>query len=267
LEQGLLKIMAKMGIATVASYCGGQVFEASGLERALVHEYFEGTPSPMDGIGLGEISKDVLATHRAAFAGGSEQLEDAGFYRYRNGGEFHSFNPSVFRALHRAARSGNADEFETYSKKVNRRPPTTVRDLLDFRSAAPISLDEVEPAEQILGRFCSSGMSLGALSPEAHKTIAIAMNRIGARSNSGEGGEDPDRFPGPEANRGSNSRIKQVASARLGVTPAYLVSADELEIKISQGSNPGEGGHLPGHKVTAEIAALRHSVPGVTLIS
>ncbi|HMG36516.1 MAG TPA: glutamate synthase large subunit [Blastocatellia bacterium] len=267
LEQGVLKIMAKMGIATLASYCGGQLFEAVGLDQALIDKYFEDTASPLSGASLREIARDVLITHRSAFDSDSPALEDAGFYRYRTGGEFHSFNPSVFRALHRAANSGSAKEFHDYSHGVNRRPPTTIRDLLEFRPAEPVPLDEVEPVEQILERFCSSGMSLGALSPEAHKTIAVAMNRIGARSNSGEGGEDPDRFSNDACEDNSNSRIKQVASARFGVTPAYLVSADELEIKISQGSKPGEGGQLPGHKVTAEIAALRHSVPGVTLIS
>ncbi|HXG65573.1 MAG TPA: glutamate synthase-related protein, partial [Blastocatellia bacterium] len=266
-ESGLLKIMAKMGIAAVASYCGAQVFEAVGIARGVVEKYFTGTFSRIGGVGLQEIARDALRFHQAAFADGQPGLEDAGYYRYRAGGEFHSFNPNVFRTLHRLAKSGDRMEYERYAEQIATRQPTTLRDLLEFRPGAPIPLAEVEPAESILARMCTSGMSLGALSREAHETLAIAMNRIGAKSNSGEGGEDPARYA-PYANGDwANSRIKQVASARFGVTPEYLTSADELEIKISQGSKPGEGGQLPGHKVTAEIAALRHSVPGVTLIS
>ncbi|HEY9232975.1 MAG TPA: glutamate synthase large subunit [Blastocatellia bacterium] len=264
-ESGLRKILTKMGIATIASYAGAQIFEAIGLDHELIAKYFTGTPSRVGGIGLREITRDMLRFHEAAYATGA-QLEDAGYFRFRAGGEYHAFNPSVFRALHKFAR-GNTGEFAGYSKTVNERPAMTLRDLLDFHGGAPIATDEVEPATEIVKRFVASAMSLGALSREAHETIAIAMNRIGGRSNSGEGGEDAARYY-PYANGDlGNSRIKQVASARFGVTPEYLMSADELEIKIAQGAKPGEGGQLPGHKVTAEIAALRHSVKGVTLIS
>jgi glutamate synthase (ferredoxin) len=264
-ESGLRKILTKMGIATIASYCGAQVFEAIGLDRELVEKYFTGTPSRVGGIGLKEITRDMLRFHEAAHAGDAP-LEDAGYFRYRAGGEYHAFNPAVFRALHKFAR-GKQGEFNTYSQTVNERPAMTLRDLLDFRGGDSISIDEVEPASAIVKRFAASAMSLGALSREAHETIAIAMNRIGGRSNSGEGGEDAARYYHYANGDLGNSRIKQVASARFGVTPEYLMSADELEIKIAQGAKPGEGGQLPGHKVTAEIAALRHSVKGVTLIS
>jgi glutamate synthase domain-containing protein 2/glutamate synthase domain-containing protein 1/glutamate synthase domain-containing protein 3 len=283
-ENGLLKIMAKMGIATVASYCGAQIFEAVGLDCDLVEKYFTGTPSRVGGVSLEEIARDVLRFHQAAFPKSDPnkcdtlhkcdtlprheiQLEDAGYYRYRSGGEFHSFNPAVFRALHKVASSGDRREYERFKQQVEDRPAVSLRDLLCFRPSTPVPINEVEPAEEILRRFSTSGMSHGALSREAHETIAIAMNRIGAKSNSGEGGEDPARYKPRENGDWPNSRIKQVASARFGVTPEYLISADELEIKISQGSKPGEGGQLPGHKVSAEIAAIRHSVPGVTLIS
>jgi glutamate synthase domain-containing protein 2/glutamate synthase domain-containing protein 1/glutamate synthase domain-containing protein 3 len=267
-ESGLLKIMSKMGIATVASYCGAQVFEAIGLETDLVKKYFDGTPSRVGGAGLREITRDVLRFHESAFDSNEKsQLEDAGYYRYRAGGEYHSFNPDVFRALHKVVRGGDHVHYERYREQIENRPPTTLRDLLEFRLFAPVSLDEVEPVSDIVRRFFTSGMSHGALSREAHETIAIAMNRIGARSNSGEGGEDPARYHPRSNGDSSNNRIKQVASARFGVTPEYLASADELEIKISQGSKPGEGGQLPGQKVSAEIAAIRHCVPGATLIS
>jgi glutamate synthase domain-containing protein 2/glutamate synthase domain-containing protein 3 len=267
-ESGLLKIMAKMGIATVASYCGAQVFEAVGLEHELVESYFTGTASRIDGAGFDELARDVMRFHDTAYDSTTEaQLEDSGFYRYRSGGEYHSFNPTVFRGLQKVAKVADSPDFEKYRTAVDTRPPAALRDLLEFKKGQSISLDDVEPLEKVVARFSTSGMSHGALSREAHETLAIAMNRLGAKSNSGEGGEDPQRFH-PHANgNSSNSRIKQVASARFGVTPEYLVSADELEIKISQGSKPGEGGQLPGHKVSAEIGAIRHSVPGVTLIS
>jgi glutamate synthase domain-containing protein 2/glutamate synthase domain-containing protein 1/glutamate synthase domain-containing protein 3 len=260
LESGLLKIMAKMGIAAAASYCGAQIFEVIGLARELVDRYFTGTPSRVGGIGLDQIARDVLTFHRAAFE--NPRLEDAGYYRYRAGGEYHSFNPAVLRALHKHIRDGQS--YDRYRELVETRPATALRDLLGFKPGRRIRLEEVEPAEAIIRRFSSSAMSHGALSREAHQTIARAMNRIGAKSNSGEGGEDPSRYGRRDS---SNSRIKQIASARFGVTTEYVTSADELEIKIAQGSKPGEGGQLPGHKVTAEIAAIRHSVPGVTLIS
>ena len=267
LEDGLLKIMAKMGISTLAGYCGSQTFEIVGLDKHLVEEYFTGAPCRLSGIGLDDIARDSGRFHEAAFAQIEPTLQDAGFFRYRYGGEYHSYNPAVFRALHRAARRGDADEYARYAGEVVGRPPATLRDLIEFRPGRAVPPDEVEPAESVLARFSTSGMSLGALSKKAHETLAIAMNRLGAKSNSGEGGEDRHRFKRRPGGDLANSGIKQVASARFGVTPEYLVSADELEIKIAQGSKPGEGGQLPGHKVTAEIAAIRHSVPGVTLIS
>ncbi|MEK6408445.1 MAG: glutamate synthase large subunit [Acidobacteriota bacterium] len=267
LEDGLLKIMAKMGISTLAGYCGSQTFEIVGLDKHLVEEYFSGAPLRLNGIGLDDIAGDAMRFHEAATAQIEPALEDAGFFRYRYGGEYHSFNPAVFRALHRAAKGSDPNEYARYAGEVLGRPPATLRDLIEFRPGSPLALDEVEPAEQVLARFSTSGMSLGALSKKAHETLAIAMNRLGAKSNSGEGGEDSRRFKRRPGGDLANSRIKQVASARFGVTPEYLVSADELEIKIAQGSKPGEGGQLPGHKVSAEIAAIRHSVPGVTLIS
>jgi glutamate synthase domain-containing protein 2/glutamate synthase domain-containing protein 1/glutamate synthase domain-containing protein 3 len=267
LEDGLLKIMAKMGISTLAGYCGSQTFEIVGLDKHLVEEYFSGALCRLSGIGLDEIAGDALRFHEAACAQTEPALEDAGFFRYRYGGEYHSFNPAVFRALHRAARGSDPDEYARYAGEVLGRPPATLRDLIEFQPARPIELDEVEPAQRVLARFSTSGMSFGALSKKAHETLAIAMNRLGAKSNSGEGGEDSRRFKRRPGGDLANSKIKQVASARFGVTPEYLVSADELEIKIAQGSKPGEGGQLPGHKVSAEIAAIRRSVPGVTLIS
>ena len=267
LENGLLKIMAKMGISTLAGYCGSQTFEIVGLDRHLVDEHFAGAPSRLSGIGLDEIASDAARLNNAAYATVEPALEDAGFFRYRYGGEYHSFNPAVFRALHRTARAGDPSEYARYASEVLGRPPTTLRDLIDIRPGNPLAPGEVEPAETLLARFSTSGMSLGALSRKAHETLAIAMNRLGAKSNSGEGGEDSRRFKRRPGGDLANSRIKQVASARFGVTPEYLVSADELEIKIAQGSKPGEGGQLPGHKVTDEIAALRHSISGVTLIS
>ncbi|HKA19427.1 MAG TPA: glutamate synthase large subunit [Blastocatellia bacterium] len=267
LEDGLLKIMAKMGISTAAGYCGSQTFEIVGLERDVVDKHFSGAPCRLYGVGLDDLAGDALRFHQSALEINDAKLEDAGFFRYRYGGEYHSYNPAVFRALHRAAKAGDQHEFVRYANEVVTRPPSSLRDLFDFRPSPEIALEAVESSESVLSRFSTSGMSLGALSRKAHETLSIAMNRLGAKSNSGEGGEDRRRFKRRPSGDLANSRIKQVASARFGVTPEYLVSADELEIKIAQGSKPGEGGQLPGHKVTAEIAAIRHSVPGVTLIS
>ncbi|MDR7516378.1 MAG: glutamate synthase large subunit [Armatimonadota bacterium] len=262
LEAGLLKVMSKMGISTVSGYCGAQVFEAVGLCRGVVETYFSGTPSRLQGIGLEEIAADVLERHRAAWADPAGPLPDPGLVRFRRGGEYHAFNPYVVKAAHRAAREGTDAARAALDGLVTSRPPTALRDLLEPVPRSPIPLEEVEPAEAILRRFVISAMSFGALSREAHEALAIAANRVGARNNCGEGGEDPRRY-GTEA----NSRIKQIASARFGVTPAYILSADELEIKMAQGSKPGEGGQLPGHKVSAEIARIRRAQPGITLIS
>jgi glutamate synthase (ferredoxin) len=271
-ENGLLKIMSKMGISTVSSYRGAQIFEAIGLSADVIERYFTGTDSRVGGVGLAELATDVLRFHAEAFppaeSGHAGKLTERGIYRFRKGGEYHAYNPSVFKALHNAVRSGSYETaYRSYAKLVAERPPMALRDLLDFREGSPAPIEEVEPAEEIARRFCTPGMSLGALSREAHETLAIAMNRLGAKSNSGEGGEARERFY-PYANGDwGNSAIKQVASGRFGVTPEYLISAGELEIKMAQGSKPGEGGQIPGTKVSEEIAAIRHSVPGVTLIS
>ncbi|HEU5299709.1 MAG TPA: glutamate synthase large subunit [bacterium] len=274
-EGGLLKIMSKMGISTLAGYCGAQVFEAVGLDASFAERYFAGTPSRIGGVGAEAVALDVLDRHRHAFAppeapsGEPVPLPEAGEIRFRRGGEFHAFNPYVVKALHRAARRGDPDARAAFAALVAERPPAALRDLLDLAPPAESApLEDVEPAEQIVKRFVISAMSHGALSLEAHRTLAIAANRLGARSNSGEGGEEPSRYARPAGGGDwANSRIKQIASARFGVTPAYILSADELEIKMAQGSKPGEGGQLPGHKVSPEIARIRRAQPGATLIS
>ncbi len=266
IEGGLLKVMAKMGISTIASYRGGQLFEAIGLGPQVIDRCFFGTTSQVGGITLEQIADDALRRHRLAFAAGDgATLDVGGNYRVAKGGkgEFHAYNPQVVGTLHRFLKSGQREEFLKYMETVNRRDPVSPRDLLEFRpSGKSVDLAEVEPIEDIRRRFTTAGMSLGALSPEAHECLAIAMNSIGGKSNSGEGGEDPARY-----NDERCSAIKQVASGRFGVTPAYLASAQEIEIKMAQGAKPGEGGQLPGHKVSPLIAKLRFSVPGVPLIS
>ncbi len=256
-EKGLLKILSKMGISTLQSYAGAQIFEAIGLGPEVIDRCFTGTASVIGGIGFKEIAEDVLTRHQSVGA-----LPDHGRVRYRRDGEDHGWSPPLVRALQHGEYAGFADG-------VRARAAAGPRDLLDFCEQTPVPLDEVEPAPDIRRRFISSAMSLGALSPEAHATLAIAMNRMHARSNSGEGGEDPATWVTPAEGTGdrSDNRIKQVASGRFGVTTAYLVRADELEIKIAQGSKPGEGGQLPGHKVTDLIARLRHAVVGIPLIS
>jgi len=261
LEQGLLKVASKMGISTLAGYQGGQVFEVVGLDRRVVERYFPGTPAHLGGVSLDDLAAQAAARHARAFAGDGAP-EDPGLVRFRRDGEYHAFNPYVVKRLHQAAQSGRGPAYTAFTDLVASRPPTAVRDLLTFVRREPVPLEEVEPADAIVRRFVLSAMSHGALSREAHEALAIAANRLGARSNSGEGGEDPSRY-----GTSANSRIKQVASARFGVTAAYLVSAEELEIKMAQGSKPGEGGQLPGHKVSAEIAAIRRAQPGITLIS
>ncbi|HEY3279110.1 MAG TPA: glutamate synthase central domain-containing protein, partial [Gemmatimonadales bacterium] len=269
-EKGLLKILSKMGICTLRSYAGAQLFEALGLGAEVVDRCLTGTVSVIGGIGFTEIADDVLARHAVAYAPTPpDGLPDNGRVRYRKDGEDHGWAPPLVRALQDALQGGegSAPGYDAFRARVEARVPAGPRDLLDFRTAQPIPLDEVEPVEAIRRRFISSAMSLGALSPEAHATLAIGMNRMGARSNTGEGGEDPATYaPLPNGDRADN-RIKQVASGRFGVTTEYLVRADELEIKIAQGSKPGEGGQLPGHKVTEFIARLRHAVPGIPLIS
>ncbi len=268
-EKGILKIMAKMGISTVSSYHGAQIFEALGINSTVIDKCFTGTTSRLSGIGFAEIAAETLHFHTKAFSGNEDDtsLEEAGYFRFRRNGEFHAFNPTVFKSLHKFVKGGESEDYEKYAAAVEDGEPSSLRDLLAFKPSTPIPIEEVEPTEDIVRRFTTGSMSFGALSRETHETLAIAMNRLGAKSGSGEGGESSERFkPQPNGDLAS-SAIKQVASGRFGVTPTYLISAKELEIKMAQGSKPGEGGQIPGHKVTAEIASLRHSVPGVPLIS
>jgi len=294
LEAGLLKIMSKMGISTVDSYTGAQIFEAVGLSQGLIDKYFTSTMSRLGGIGLAEIAAEVQRWHRAGFADPQRpEIDSPGFYKFKRGGEIHAFDPQTVKALQTAVRMENvlspqASEpatmepgvtksfvgddfaagykaFKVFSAMVEENPTIGPLDMLDFaenRDRLPLNLTEVEPLEVIFKRFSTAAMSHGALSSEAHETLAIAMNRLGTTSNSGEGGSAQDRF-----NNERNDRTKQVASGRFGVTPAYLMSANELQIKMGQGAKPGEGGQLPGHKVTAEIAGIRKTTPGTTLIS
>ena len=264
LESGLLKVMAKMGISCVASYCGAQVFEVLGLGAEVMELCLPGVPSRIGGANFADLELAIRENHDGAWA--KEEIPpDRGLIRFRKAGEWHAHNPIAVRQLQKAARSGEAAEYETYQKLAEMGSPAALRNLLDFRPQKPMDLAEVEPVAAILPRFIATAMSLGALSPEAHLALGLAMNSVGGRSNSGEGGEDPDLYDavGP---RGDN-RIKQVASARFGVTPRYLLRADELEIKIAQGAKPGEGGQLPGVKVTSLIARLRHAQSGQQLIS
>ncbi|MFQ5846566.1 MAG: glutamate synthase large subunit [Candidatus Methylomirabilales bacterium] len=269
LRKGILKVMSKMGISTLTSYQGAQIFEAVGLDDEVIARSFLGTPSRIGGVGYGELCADVLMRHGEAYGmEPSAKLPEIGFYRFRQSGEQHAFFPKMVKALQHSAKGGDYQEYRQYAGLVNSREPLALRDLLRFQSPnAPLPIDQVEPVEAIRRRFTTQAMSLGALSPETHRTIAIAMNRIGAKSNTGEGGEDPAWWI-PCANGDSaNSKIKQVASGRFGVTPEYLVRAEQLEIKMAQGSKPGEGGQLPGHKVSEMIAKIRHAVPGIPLIS
>nr|WP_144917226.1 glutamate synthase large subunit [Moraxella osloensis] len=261
LDKGLLKILSKMGISTVSSYRGAQLFEAVGLSEEVVELCFTGVESRISGATFDDLAIDQQILAKNAFTK-RVPLDQGGLLKFVFNKEYHAFNPDVIQALHKAVRTGDYDNYKEYASIVNSRPVATLRDLLQLDTSQSISIDDVEPIEQILKRFDSAGMSLGALSPEAHEAIATAMNTIGGRSNSGEGGEDPTRYGTIR-----NSKIKQVASGRFGVTPAYLRSAEVMQIKIAQGAKPGEGGQLPGGKVNSLIARLRYSVPGVTLIS
>ncbi len=268
IDQGLLKIMSKMGISVISSYRGGYNFEAIGLSRSLVADFFPGMTSRISGIGLTGIEKKTIEQHGKGFAIADAVLPVGGFYRSRRGNEAHAFDGTLIHTLQTAVSTDSYSTYKRYSEGMRRLPPITIRDLLDLRPAgSAISVDEVESITEIRKRFLTPGMSLGALSPEAHGTLNIAMNRIGAKSVSGEGGEDRDRYrPRPNGDN-ANSAIKQVASGRFGVTAEYLNMCREIEIKVAQGAKPGEGGQLPGFKVTVEIAKLRHSTPGVMLIS
>ena len=262
LRKGLFKIMSKMGISTIASYRSSQLFEIVGLAEEVVELCFTGTASRVAGADFEDLEADLKELAARAW-NPREAIAQGGLLKYMHGGEYHMYNPDVIAALQAAVISGDYEHYKLFARLVNERPASTFRDLLALRPAAgPIPLAEVEPAEAILARFDSAGMSLGALSPEAHEALAIAMNRLGARSNSGEGGEDPARYRTER-----NSKIKQVASGRFGVTPEYLINAEVLQIKIAQGAKPGEGGQLPGHKVNDMIASLRFARAGVGLIS
>jgi len=287
IEAGILKILSKMGISLLSSYHGAQIFEALGLGMELVNLAFAGTTSRLGGLTVAELAQEVIAFHHKAFPELlDKKLENYGFVKYKKGGEYHMNSPEMSKALHKAVESKDYDHYELYKQHLHGRPATALRDLLDFKSDRPsIPLEEVESVTSIFKRFCTGGMSLGSLSREAHETLAVAMNRIGGKSNSGEGGEDSIRFKVlddvgadgksptlPHLNGLLNgdtasSAIKQVASGRFGVTPEYLMSAQQLEIKLAQGAKPGEGGQLPGKKVSPYIASLRRSKPGVTLIS
>ncbi len=268
IDAGLLKIMSKMGISVVSSYRGGLNFEAVGLSRAMVAEFFPGMPSRISGIGVSGIQKKVETVHAKGWQGGQDVLPIGGFYKARAKGETHAWEATSMHMMQTAVARGSIEMWKQYSAKMQSNPPIHLRDLLDIKPIGPaVPIDEVESITSIRKRFVTPGMSLGALSPEAHKTLNVAMNRIGAKSDSGEGGEDPAHFV-PEANGDNPSaKIKQVASGRFGVTAEYLNACEELEIKVAQGAKPGEGGQLPGMKVTELIARLRHSTEGVTLIS
>ena len=274
LEKGLLKIMSKMGISVLNSYQGAQTFEAIGIGDDVVNFSFTGVPSQIGGISYKEIAEESIIRHQAAYetevpAGENLDLSDPGYNRYRKSGERHSFTTEVIKNFHNYVKSGKLEDYEEYVRVSLESNPIAIKDLLNFKPSAsgPISIDEVEPFENIRRRFTTAAMSLGALSPEAHETLAIAMNRIGGKSDSGEGGEDPVRFKPYPNGDSARSYIKQIASGRFGVSANYLINADELEIKMAQGAKPGEGGQLPGHKVNALIARLRNTQPGVQLIS
>jgi glutamate synthase (NADPH/NADH) large chain/glutamate synthase (ferredoxin) len=268
INAGLLKIMSKMGISVISSYRGGLNFEAVGLSRAMVAEYFPGMHSRISGIGTSGIQHKLEQIHAKGWLGGSDVLPIGGFYKARRSGEKHAWEASTMHMLQQACDRASYDIWKQFSATLRANPPIHLRDLLDIKTLGrPVPIEEVESITSIRKRFVTPGMSLGALSPEAHKTLNIAMNRIGAKSDSGEGGEDPAHFV-PEPNGDNPSaKIKQVASGRFGVTAEYLNACEELEIKVAQGAKPGEGGQLPGMKVTELIARLRHSTPGVTLIS
>ncbi|MCS7284505.1 MAG: glutamate synthase-related protein, partial [Hydrogenobacter thermophilus] len=263
LEDGLLKIMSKMGISTLNSYQGAKIFDTVCLNRDFLEEYFPNTPVTVESDGIFEIEESMLKRHQMAYEAETPQLDYGGDMKFRKGGEWHAWSPFVVRALHKFLETKDYQDYKSFSQIANGEHPTFIRHLLTYKKGPhPVPLEEVEPVEDILKRFVTGGMSLGALSPEAHETIAEACNRLGMKSNSGEGGEDPERYWTIK-----NSAIKQVASGRFGVTPTYLASAQDIEIKIAQGAKPGEGGQLPGHKVSEYIAKLRHAQPGVTLIS
>ncbi|HOU37019.1 MAG TPA: glutamate synthase-related protein, partial [Candidatus Omnitrophota bacterium] len=273
-NKGLLKILSKMGISTLQSYRGAQIFEAVGLGPDVIERCFKGTVSRIGGADMKTIEKETLMRHKSAFPGrvaaNVNILPSGGLYQWKRDGEFHLWNPDSIAALQEAVRYDSAKKYQEFSSLINDQSghPVTLRSLLRFKKVlSPVNIEEVEPFESIVKRFATGAMSYGSISGATHRTIAVAMNRLGGRSNTGEGGEDPARFV-PLANGDSyRSAIKQVASGRFGVTTNYLVNADEIQIKIAQGAKPGEGGQLPGHKVSVFIAKTRYTTPGVTLIS
>lgn len=273
LNKGILKVMSKMGISTYQSYCGAQIFDAIGLSTEFIDEYFTGTATTVEGITVDEVARETVERHARAFSNDptlERMLEVGGEYAFRLRGERHAWNPASVRALQHAVRGNLPNEYKTFADSINQqsRNLLTLRGLFDFKwSNSPVPIDEVEPASEIVKRFSTGAMSFGSISREAHTTLAVAMNRIGGRSNTGEGGEEADRFKPMPNGDSMRSRIKQVASGRFGVTTEYLVNADDIQIKMAQGAKPGEGGQLPGHKVDRNIAAVRHSTPGVGLIS
>ena len=271
-NKGIVKIMSKMGISTIQSYRGAQIFEAVGLNREFVDKYFSWTATRIQGIGIQEVALETERRHRGAFPERPSReldLDWGGRYQWRRDGEKHLFNPDTVHKLQTAVRTGNYKIFKEYSKDVNNQSEklATIRGLFKFKKGNPIPLEQVEPVSEIVKRFATGAMSYGSISKEAHQNLAIAMNRLGGKSNTGEGGEDDDRYI-PEPNGDSrNSAIKQVASGRFGVTSHYMVNAKELQIKMAQGAKPGEGGQLPAKKVYPWIAQTRFATPFVGLIS
>ena len=269
-NKGLLKVLSKMGNSTLRSYRGAHIFEAIGISSSVLNTYFKGISSKIEGIDMDDIAYEVLQPFFEAFsetANGASRLENLGIYAYRNNGEYHAWNPETVSRLQIATKTNNYGLFKEYTRTVDDKPnPAFIRDMLDYKRN-PIDISEVEPAANIMKRFCTGAMSYGSISREAHEAMAIAMNIIGGRSNTGEGGEDPERYKKRDDGLSTRSAIKQVASGRFGVTAEYLVNADELQIKIAQGAKPGEGGQLPGYKVDKIIARTRHSIPGISLIS
>lgn len=270
-DKGLLKIMSKMGIATITSYKGAQLFEAIGLSQSVIDAYFGNTVSKIGGVDIIDLAKDILASHAEAWSDCFDErspLSHLGMYSFRKNGELHAWNPETIATLQIATRLGSYKKFKEYTAAVDcKEKPIFIRDFFDFKKGKPIPVDEVESVESIMRRFVTGAMSFGAISKEAHEALGIAMNRIGAKSNTGEGGEDAERFKPRPDGESARSAIKQVASGRFGVTAEYLVNADEIQIKIAQGAKPGEGGQLPGFKVDKVIAKTRHSIPGISLIS
>jgi glutamate synthase (NADPH/NADH) large chain len=268
INKGLLKVFSKMGISTLQSYRGAQIFEAIGLNKSLIDKYFTGTASRIEGVGLEVLAEEARLKHEYAYKPITEsetELDLGGNYQFRVSGEYHLLNPQTVSKLQHAVKDKRYETFQEYAALIDgqNRDLCTLRGLMELRTAAkPVPMEEVEPASEIVKRFATGAMSFGSISAEAHQTLAIAMNRIGGKSNTGEGGEDEARYKDDR-----RSAIKQVASGRFGVTTNYMVNADDLQIKIAQGAKPGEGGQLPGHKVDETIARVRHSIPGVPLIS